>query len=299
MRRFVLLLTVGALAACSKPPEPQSSDISSASIDTPSPNASGPNASPGPGVNVTAAPGVAFAYRYAVRLPNARIAAVQEQHAQMCEQLGIARCRIAGMRYRLENEHEISAMLTLKLDPAIARDFGKKAVEAVNKAEGMLVDQEISGVDAGSAIEQARRDQARLTTDLTRAEAQLAQSGTNAATRERLMQETTQLREQLRGSRTTQDQQAESLANTPMLFEYGSGEVIPGFDARSPLRDALKNAGDNAIGGLAFIIMLIGALLPWGVALAVVLLLLRFVRPRWAGRVKRYIQEGPDKDAPQ
>lgn len=52
----------------------------------------------GPNVSVTAAPGVAFNYRYAYRLANARIQAAQEAHAQMCEKLTVARCRITGMR---------------------------------------------------------------------------------------------------------------------------------------------------------------------------------------------------------
>ena len=52
----------------------------------------------GPNVGPTAAPGVAFNYRYAFRLPAERIAQVQEQHARTCEGLGVARCRITGMR---------------------------------------------------------------------------------------------------------------------------------------------------------------------------------------------------------
>jgi hypothetical protein len=62
----------------------------------------------GPNVAVTAAPGVAFNYRYAYRLANARIQAAQEAHAQMCEKLTVARCRITGMRYSLVNERDIS-----------------------------------------------------------------------------------------------------------------------------------------------------------------------------------------------
>ena len=42
--------------------------------------------SSGPDVAVTAAPGVAFNYRYAVRLEADRIQPVMEQHAAFCEQ---------------------------------------------------------------------------------------------------------------------------------------------------------------------------------------------------------------------
>lgn len=286
MRRFAVLIGLSALAACSQAPEDRgdstpSSEMTTADVAPPAMRAPGDAASGGPGVNVTAAPGVAFNYSYAFRVPNIRIAAVQEQHAQMCERLGIARCRITGMRYRVENKDRISAMLAFKLDPTIARAFGKQGVEAVTKAEGMLVDQEITGVDAGSAITQARRDRARLADDLAQIETQLRQQGLNAETRTRLTDEANRLREQIRGTRETQDAQEQSLATTPMVFNYGSGGMIPGFDARSPIREALQDAGDTAIGGIALMIRLIGALLPWLIVGLAIALLLRWLKPKW------------------
>src|SRR5687768_3770677 len=56
--------------------------------------ASGP-----PGIAPTAAPGVAFNYRYAFRLPGENISRVQEEHAQACEKMGIELCRITAMNY--------------------------------------------------------------------------------------------------------------------------------------------------------------------------------------------------------
>src|SRR6185369_12729926 len=98
-----------------------------------------------------------FNYRYAFRLPAERIASVQEEHQQACEKLGINRCRITGMRYRLVGSNEVEARLAFKLDPAIARQFGKDGAASVARADGMTVDSEISGVDAASAIRQASR----------------------------------------------------------------------------------------------------------------------------------------------
>ena len=65
-----------------------------------------PASPPPPGIAPSAAPGVAFNYRYAFRLPGERISAVQEQHAAACEKLGLDRCRITGMRYRLVNDDD-------------------------------------------------------------------------------------------------------------------------------------------------------------------------------------------------
>ena len=90
MKKYFLLATA-LLAACSKPiphreESPALRDVQEAADAS------------APGVNVTSAPGVAFNYSYAFRLPGNRISQVQEAHAAACEKLGIDKCRITGMR---------------------------------------------------------------------------------------------------------------------------------------------------------------------------------------------------------
>ncbi|WP_324750872.1 hypothetical protein SH591_05535 [Sphingomonas sp. LY54] len=245
-----------------------------------------PPAAPGsgPAIAPTTAPGIAFNYRYAFRLPGQKIASVQEQHAQACEKLGLSRCRIAGMRYRLVNERDIEAMLAFKLDPAIARQFGKAGIETVANNEGMLIDSEISGDDAGAAIAAANRSEAQLSDDLERIEAQLARAGLAAAERDRLQAEAQQLRQTIRANRDARDEQRESLATTPMVFQYGSGDLVPGFDTHSPMRQALEAAGDNLIGGAAFLFVALATLLPWGVLLLLLWWLVRRLAPKFGSR---------------
>ncbi len=272
MRRLLPLLALSALAGCGGAPSdgdnsPHDS-TANASADA-NMDASSDAAARAPGLSVTAAPGVAFDYRYAFRLPSARIAAVQEQHAQACERLGLARCRITGAKYRVVGEREIEAMLAFKLDPTIARTFGKTGVEAVDKAEGMLVDAEITGTDAGAAIKAASRAEAELTNELRTLEQQLARAGLPGHERARLQMEAQGLRERLRGLRAGRTAQQESVATTPMAFHYGSGELIPGFDTRGPIRAAMARAGENFIAGVSTLLVVLITLLPWaGLALA-------------------------------
>lgn len=228
----------------------------------------------GPSLAVTAAPGVAFNYRYAFRLPNARIATVQEQHAQACERLGVNRCRITGMRYRLIDEDHVSAMLAFKLDPTIARQFGKDGIAAVQKAEGMLVDSEINGVDVGSTIKRAEAIGTRLQQDLDRIEAELKRSSLKSADRARLESRAAELREQLRGAEDLRADNQENLASTPMVFEYGSGGLIPGFEG-SPLKQALASAARSFVQMLSFIIIALGALAPWAIIISLALIAAR------------------------
>ena len=273
-----------AVAACSQPQRGQDQDQDLRTFDVEEQrgsNASAPMAPPapasmsesadragGPNISVSAAPGVAFNYRYAFRLPNARIQAAQETHAAMCEKLGIARCRITGMRYSLINERDVSASLELKLDPAIARQFGKDATRIVGDAEGVLVDQQISGVDAGASIERANRGRAEIQDELDRVTRELARPGLSSVVRDRLLSEAAQLRAQIRGLGEQKSADEESLAKTPMMFVYGSGKAIPGFDEVRPLTDAFDRAGVNFLTAIGFLIVALATLLPWLLAIA-------------------------------
>ena len=237
-----------------------------------------------PGIGPSAAPGVAFNYRYAFRLPGERISAVQEQHAAACEKLGLDRCRITGMRYRLLGEEDVEAMLAFKLDPAIARQFGKNGIEAVARAEGMLVDSEISGEDAGADIDRATRNVAQLEEDLNRIEGQLARAGLRSSERAELQLQADRLRESIRAGRATREERRESLAKTPMVFHYGSGDVAPGFDDRSPISSALKVAGRNMVEGFATLLLILLSALPW----VVVLLFLLWLFRRFGAPIRRF-----------
>jgi Domain of unknown function (DUF4349) len=271
MKRVMLVLPLVALVSgCGQKPntedrsesrpfdvqESKTQNIAPAAADAAAESAGGPN------IGVSSAPGVAFNYHYAFRLPNAKIAAVQEEHAQVCEKLGINRCRITGMRYRLVDEDEVSAMLAFKLDPALARQFGKDGIAGVVKAEGMLVDSEISGIDVGGAIKAADKSIAQYQDDLNRIQAQLAQKINNEE-RARLNEEAEEVRGQMRATKDDRAASKESLATTPMEFTYGSGSVIPGFDGASPITDAFKTAVASFMTMLGVILIAVGVLLPW------------------------------------
>jgi hypothetical protein len=259
---------------------------SSGAFDTGPPQAAqeaAADAGAGPRVNVTAAPGVAFDYRYAFRLLPAHIAKVQEEHAQQCEKLGVARCRITGMRYTVEDEDRISAMLAMKLDPAIARDFGKQGIAAVDKAGGMMVDAQITGVDAGSEIKRASRGAAQLQDELDRIEAQLRGSGLSNAQRADLNARANDLREQIRALGETRRANEESLATTPMVFDYRAGHAIPGLDGGSPIADAIAAAVRSFIVMVSFLLLVTGTLLPWAILVGGLYWLIRRVRPDLVG----------------
>ena len=224
----------------------------------------------GPNVGVTAAPGVAFNYRYAFRLQAERIAGVQEHHAQACERLGVARCRITGMRYRVASEDDIEGMLAFKLDPAIARSFGRDGVAAVTGADGMLTESEISGTDVGTSITRTSRNIAEMEEELRRIEARLRAGGLSSRDRAGLESQAQQLRQSITANRQSREQQQESLATTPMVFNYGSGDLVPGPGGRPSLKAALDRAFENFLDGGIVLLVVLMTLLPWALLVGLV-----------------------------
>jgi hypothetical protein len=275
MRKALGLLLLFTAAGCSQAPNREATAPSSSqnSADIADSAAS----SVGPNIAVTAAPGVAFHYAYGFRLPVDRVQSVQEQHAQACEKLGIARCRITDLRYLAAGD-DIQASLSFKLDPSLAREFGKQGIDAVVRAEGKLVEAEISGEDVGSKIAAATRGEGELEDELKRIEAQLARPGLRSAERAEIQVQAQQLRDQMRASRATRTEQQQSLATTPMVFNYNSGDP----SGRPSVRRALNDAADNFLGGLAWIFIALITLLPWAVAAGLLVWGVRKLVPRFS-----------------
>ena len=286
MRRVVCFAVLG-LAACGQAPQPRSEP------ERPSPQMQADGAAPpatrsreaGPNVAPTAAPGVAFNYRYSFRLPSARIAEVQERHAATCESLGVRRCRITGMLYRVVGENDVEAMLSFSLDPAIARRFGRAGVEAVTQAEGMLTESMITGEDVGSGIQRATRDIAQMREEMRGLEAQLGRGDLPPDERARIEAQVRELRAAIDAAGNDRADQEEMLATTPMTFNYGSGQFAPG-EERPSLRVALDRAIDGFLYGGTLLLVILVTLLPWLAAGLIGWVLVAFVRRRWFRRTE-------------
>ena len=293
MRALLLATTCLCLAACGKAPDRDANAPTPASqMQTSEP----PNRSlrtfdieeggnpagmvaPG-GIGVTAAPGVAFSYHYAFRLPSTRIAATQEAHAQACEKLGVARCRITGMRYRLIGENNVEAMLAFKLDPAIARGFGKNGIGLVEAAQGTLVNAEITGTDAGATITRLNTQKDRATAELKRIDVELAKPKLSETERTELQRQRAEILQTISSTNDSTAEQTESLANTPMLFDYGSGKAVRGFDASSPLNSAADTAIGSAQITIAVLLGIVALFGPPGLVVLLGWLAWRRFRPR-------------------
>ncbi len=286
MRHFAPTIALGliSLAGCSQQSPQQerattTTDIREEAADSARSQMAGAPALAPPGISPQAAPGVAFSYRYAFVLPSTSISAVQEQHAAACEKLGITRCRITGMRYTLVDEDSVSAELSFKLAPELARAFGKEGIAAVDQAKGKLIDAAIEGIDVGIQITASQRRSADSQAELTRIEQRLAAGGIADRERAELTSQAERLRQQLAGERDTRSAGEEQLANTPMTYSYSGDESFT--LGSSPVGDAARGAWDSFTTMLAFVLMAVGVALPWLLLAALVIALWRSAAGRW------------------
>lgn len=158
------------------------------------PNESADTSSP-PDISPTSAPGVAFNYAYEFSLADDRIAATQEAHASACEHLGLARCRITGMSYSVDQNQQITAELDLKLDPLIAREFGKSAQQTVVGQHGELIRLDIGSSDEGQAIATATKQKDATSTQLAQLQQELARTKPGTPARANLLNQAQSLQQ--------------------------------------------------------------------------------------------------------
>lgn len=221
---------------------------------------------PGEGVEGFASSGSGFDYRYAYRLPGDRLKAVLQSNADACDRLGPARCRILAMRYRVADSNQIHAILTLKIDPAIARDYGEAVTKAVTGSDGVLVDTEVTGADSTNA--------ARSLALINRLRDQLKSAQTQAATDPAAKTRADKIQGALDTITEVEAGQGQSLASAPVLMTYESSNALTGLGSA----DAnFRNAGtsfENSVSRLLTVLAVVG---PWLLVLLVLIVVLRWI----------------------
>jgi hypothetical protein len=276
LRAASLAATLILCSSCSKN-EPQNSraDETSSSRDASSP----------PSISPTAAPGVAFNYEYEFNLPDERISATQEAHAAACENLGLARCRITGMSYTVDRDDQVTAELDVKLDPLIARQFGKSAQKTVEGSDGKLIRLAIGSSDEGQKIEQATKQKSDVSSRLAQLQQELAKVKPGTDAHANLLSQIQTLQQQASQQTQVIEESQATLASTPMEFHYYGRGGVPGFRG-NPVREAWHTLVATVVSIVGVLLQALAVLVPLGLLVALLIAIWR-TRPvraarRWA-----------------
>lgn len=276
----LLFAAVACSQARDEPAAADAADAMEASTTQAASDAAGDGSTPRIGANV--APGVAFEHRYQFALPEARIGETQSRHAAQCEAIGIVRCRVTGMAFEKEDGGEVTATLAFKLDPALTYSFARDAADIVEAADGRLADSRITGEDVGSAIVTDDKSLAGIDAELAKIEAQLKIPNLSKDVRGRLVEEAQRLRAERKEIAAGRDTRVESLATTPVMFDYASSDAVLGFDNASPIGRAARTAGASFGAMIEVVLTALGALAPWALLGGAIFWLVRRFRPRKA-----------------
>lgn len=254
--RFLLTAAMClTLAACGKAPE---------------------GGTPQPDIGGNATAGVAFNYAYAFELPSRAIAGLQEAHADSCERLGTARCRITGLGYDVDRNGDVSASLSVKVAAPIARKFGRAATKSAESAGATLVGARIDGEEVVTAADASDDERRQRESDASRVARELERPNLSSAERAELLRQQSSFVEAGRTASRDAARQRERLANTPLTFTYATGRGT-GFANR--LRDTADTALGSTTTTLIAFVWLVATLGP-----AILLLLILFLIWRRWGR---------------
>ena len=296
MRKFTGAAAVGlallSAAACSRADERASDEFATSDVQEASPqmqdSAAGRAA---PGIVPTAAPGVAFAYNYGFRMPDAAISAAQEAHAAACERLGLIKCRITGMTYELDERDRVDGTLEIAVDPLLARGFGREAIAVVEKQEGKLRYARITGEDQNPVLDDAARREGNANRTIARLEADLAKAK-DENERVQLREQIRQLRAEIEAAQSTSAQSEAKIQRTPMTFTYRGGAASRGFAGENPATEAWYLFVDSVATLVSVVLKFLAVVLPW---LALLLLIVIGWRSPLFDPVRRAWSKRPDQ----
>jgi hypothetical protein len=240
---------------------------------------------PGPAEPVEPVSYLAYAYGVSLELPGDRLIGVMDGHAAACRDAGPRVCQLVASRRDGDPAVALRGSLSLRAEPRWLQRFIKTAQSDAVGAAGRVTAQwtttedltrEIVDTEATLRAKRALRDrlQQLLATrpgslsDLLGVERELA----------RVQGEIDSTESTLAAFRTR-------VAMSALTLDYQSSEGAMGSGTFEPLRGALASFVAASVESTATLVMVVGALLPW--ILAVALLVWVLVRVRRRRRARR------------
>jgi hypothetical protein len=228
-------------------------------------------------------PQLTYAYALSYLVPDEKIAAAQDAHREMCEEMGPARCQLLALERGVGEEQSNNAKLRLRVATAEARRFQVLLDHEVSEVGGRAENAKIATdevskqmVDTEARIRQRELLVARLTEMLRK------RTGRTSDLLE-AERSVTQAQEELDQARSWLSELKGRVAMSEFEIHYAA--IVPAASSQnlgSYLGEAAQGSGAVFQIGLRALLSLMIYLLPWLVLLGVPVLALRALRKRRA-----------------
>ncbi len=237
-------------------------------------------AKPGAEPLKVALPQLAYRYALSFRLPDARLAEIQDGHRALCERLGPARCQLVSLTRQDGEDAAGNALLKLRVAAADAAYFTGEAARQVTAADGRALDTNVTGddvsedlSDTAARIRQRELLVARLTATLRTRQGsvgELVEAERNVAAAQ----------EELDKARAWQHELQGRIAMAEVEIRYQPlAAPASGASVGAALGEAAQGSASLFIWGMQLLLSLALYLLPWaavfGAGAAVTMLLPR------------------------
>lgn len=226
-------------------------------------------------------PKLAYAYALTYLLPGDKIAATQDAHRDMCEEMGPARCQLLGLERGIGDEQSNRAALKLRVATSEARRFQILLERDVTEAGGRTENAKIATdevskqiVDTEARVRQRELLVARLTEMLRKRQGKPA----DLLEAERSV---TQAQEELDQAKSWLSELQGRVAMSEFDIHYGAiapSATTEGVGAQ--LGEAVQGSGAVFLIGLRFVLSLAIYLLPWLLLIGLPVFALRALRKR-------------------
>jgi hypothetical protein len=290
MRFITLVAAAATLAACSasetSDPAKQGSTVTAfapeesaadrAPTESPAVTRPGTAKSDAPPKLPVSIPKLAYAYALTYLLPGDKIAATQDAHRDLCEEMGPARCQLLALDRGIGNEQSSNASLKLRVASSEARRFQILLEHDVTEAGGRTENAKITTDEVSKQIvdTQARiRQRELLVSRLTEALRTRNGTPTDLLAAERGV---TQAQEELDQAKSWLSALQGRVAMSEFDIRYGAiapSATTEGVGAQ--LGEAAQGSGAVFLIGLRFVLSLAIYLLPWLLLAALPVLLIR------------------------
>ena len=230
------------------------------------------NTAPAPTVTV---PLLAYAYRYGLEAPAARIPGLVAKHEATCAAAGAAVCQMTGSNTRSAGRDKISATLTLRATPTWVAQFRANLSSQMSQAGGRVVDANVESEDLTRQIIDTEATIRAKTTLRDRLQ-------TILATRPGKLSELLEIEQALATVQGEIDATQSELAvmrtrvqTSALTVQYDSLGALAPEGVGSPLARAVSDFLGIIVITLAAMVRIVAWVLPWALVAALVAWLFR------------------------
>ena len=262
--------------------------------------AAAPPDQPAPAIPAPVLPMMAYEYAYRLEVPAANLVALQDKHEKACVDAGPQVCQVVGSQTSSVGRDNARGSLELRASPAWIKRFRNGLANDAEDAGGRIANAGVEAEDLTRVIVDTEAQLRAKKTLRDRLQALLASHPGKLQELLEVERELARVQGEIDATESELAVMRTRVATSKLTIEYQAASVVAPDSAFRPVGEALNDVVEYIMGGLAFIILMLAALLPFALVFGpVVWLVLRWRKRRKAARLAAGADAPPPPPAPK